>query len=217
MVKTAVLVSGGGTNLQAIIDANIFGEIKNCELSAVISSDPDAYAIERAKYAGIPAFVVDRSLFPNRESFTKALCDKLYDLDITLVVYAGFNYIIDKPMIDAFRNRIINIHPSLIPSFCGPGYYGIRVHEAVLEHGVKVTGATAHFATEIADDGPIILQKAVPVLEDDTPQSLQRRVMEEAEWTILPKAISLFCENRIEVDGRIVRIKEEESADDSES
>jgi len=207
MVRTAILVSGGGTNLQAIIDANLFGEIKNCELSAVISSNPEAYAVERAQYAGIPVYIVDRSIFPNRLSFTKALLDKLQDLEIELVVYAGFNYILDHQLIKAYENRIINIHPSLIPSFCGPGFYGMRVHEAALAHGVKVTGATAHFATEITDDGPIILQKAVSVFEDDTPQTLQRRVMEEAEWKILPEAISLFCERRLEIDGRIVRIK----------
>ena len=206
MVKTAVLVSGGGTNLQAIIDANIFGELKNCDIAAVISSDPEAYAIQRAKNADIPVYVVERAVFPNRLTFTKAILYKLRDLEIELVVYAGFNYILDPPLIKAYKNRIINIHPSLIPSFCGPGYYGLRVHEAVLAHGVKVTGATAHFATEIADDGPIILQKAVPIQEDDTPETLQRRVMEEAEWIILPEAISLFCEGRLEVDGRIVRI-----------
>ena len=209
MVKTAILVSGGGTNLQAVIDANLFGEIKNFEPSAVVSSNPDAYALERAQYAGIPTYVVDRSIFPNRASFTKALIDKLKDLEIELVVYAGFNFILDPPFIKAFQNRIINIHPSLIPSFCGPGYYGLHVHEAVLERGVKITGATAHFATEIADDGPVILQKSVPILEDDTPKTLQRRVMEEAEWKILPEAISLFCQGRLEVEGRIVRIRGE--------
>ena len=207
MVKTAVLVSGGGTNLQAIIDASIFGEIKNCELAAVISSNPEAYAIERARYAGIPVYIVDRSIFPNRLSFTKAILDKLQDLEIELVVYAGFNFILGPQIIKAYKNRIINIHPSLIPAFCGPGFYGLRVHEAVLAHGVKVTGATAHFATEITDDGPIILQKAVEILEDDTPETLQRRVMEEAEWKILPTAISLFCERRLVLDGRIVHIK----------
>jgi len=207
MVRTAVLVSGGGTNLQAIIDANIFGEIKNCELTAVISSNPEAYAIERATYAGIPVYVVDRSIFPNRISFTKALLDKLLDLEIELVVYAGFNYILGPQLIKAFANRVINIHPSLIPSFCGPGFYGLRVHEAVLEHGVKVTGATAHFATDVIDDGPIILQKAVEIFEDDTPATLQRRVMEEAEWKILPEAISMFCERRLVIEGRKVRIK----------
>ena len=207
MVKTAVLVSGGGTNLQAIIDANIFGEIKNCKLSAVISSDPEAYALKRAQYAGIPIYIVDYSIFPNRFSFTKALLEKLLDLEIELVVYAGFKYILGEHLIKAFENRIINIHPSLIPSFCGPGFYGLRVHEAVLAHGVKITGATAHFATEIPDDGPIILQKAVTIYEDDTPDTLQRRVMEEAEWKILPEAISLFCERRLEINGRVVRIK----------
>ena len=207
MVKTAVLVSGGGTNLQAIIDANLFGEIKNCELTAVISSNPKAYAIQRAQYAGIPVYVIDISIFPNRLSYTKALLEKLQDLEIELVVYAGFNYILGPQLIKAFENRVINIHPSLIPSFCGPGYYGIRVHEAVLAYGAKVTGATAHFATEVADDGPIILQKAVEIFEDDTPSSLQRRVMEEVEWKILPEAISLFCERRLVLDGRVVHIK----------
>jgi len=207
MVKTAVLVSGGGTNLQAIIDANLFGEIKNCELAAVISSNPEAYAIERAKYAGIPVYIVDKSIFANRLSFTKALLEKLQDLEIELVVYAGFNYILGPQLIKAFENRIINIHPSLIPSFCGPGFFGLKVHEAVLDYGAKVTGATAHFATENADDGPIILQKAVKVFEDDTPNTLQRRVMEEAEWKILPEAISLFCERRLHIEGRKVHIK----------
>ncbi|MCL1835717.1 MAG: phosphoribosylglycinamide formyltransferase [Oscillospiraceae bacterium] len=207
MVKSAVLVSGGGTNLQAIIDANLFGEIVNFELSAVISSKPDAYANERARYAGVPVYVVDRAVFPNRSSFTKAILDKLRDLEIELVIYAGFNYILDSQLIKAYENKIINIHPSLIPSFCGPGYYGLRVHEAVLSYGAKVTGATAHFATEAADDGPIILQKAVPVREGDTAESLQRRVMEEAEWKLLPEAISLFCAGRLQVDGRIVTIR----------
>ena len=208
MVKTAVLVSGGGTNLQAVIDAKNSGKIKNCKLAAVISSNPDAYAVERAQNAGIPAHIVDNSLFADRDSFTTALRDKLLELEIELVVLAGFNYVIGPALIETFQNRIINIHPSLIPSFCGPGYYGLRVHEAVLKHGVKVTGATAHFASEIADDGPIILQKAVSILEGDTPETLQRRVMEEAEWSILPRAISLFCEGRLKVAGRVVRIKE---------
>jgi len=208
MVKTAILVSGGGTNLQAIIDANIFGEIKNCELTAVISSSPEAYALKRAAYVDIPSYIVDRAIFPNRLSFTKAMLEKLRDLEVDLVVYAGFNYILGPQLINAFENRIINIHPSLIPSFCGEGYYGLRVHEAVLEYGAKITGATAHFATEEADAGPIILQKSVLVNDDDTPESLQRRVMEDAEWKILPEAISLFCEGRLEVKGRIVRILE---------
>jgi len=207
MVKTAILVSGGGTNLQAIIDAHIFGEIKNCELTAVISSNPQAYALQRAEYAGIPAYVVDPAIFPSRISFTKALLEKLQDLSIELVVYAGFNFITSPQLIKAYENNLINIHPSLIPSFCGEGFYGLNVHRAVLAHGVKLTGATAHFVTEDVDDGPIILQKAVNVLEDDTPETLQRRVLEEAEWKILPEAISLFCERRLEIDGRIVKIK----------
>ena len=207
MVRTAILVSGGGTNLQAIIDANIFGEIKNCELAAVISSNPAAYAVERARFAGIPVYIVDHSVFANRLSFTKAVLEKLQDLEIELVVYAGFMYILGPQLIKAYENRIINIHPSLIPSFCGEGHFGIKVHEAVLAYGAKVTGATAHFASEEADAGPVILQRAVPVLEDDTPQSLQRRVMEEAEWKILPEAISLFCERRLEIVGRKVRIR----------
>lgn len=212
-VKTAILVSGGGTNLQAIIDAHIFGEIKNCELTAVISSNPEAYALTRAEYAGIPTYVVDRSIFPTRRVFTSALVEKLKDLDIDLVVLAGFNFIVDTRLVETYANRIINIHPALIPSFCGDGYYGLRVHEAALRHGVKVSGATAHFVTEITDDGPIIMQKAVEVLEDDTPATLQRRIMEEAEWQILPQAISLYCEGRLSVEGRVVKIKEAPEAD----
>lgn len=207
MVKTAILVSGGGSNLQAIIDAKISGEIKNCELSAVIASKPDIYAIKRAQDADIPVFVIERSIFPHAESYTKSVLDKLQDLEIELVVHAGFNYILSSEFTDVYKNRAINIHPSLIPSFCGPGFYGLRTHEAVIAHGVKLSGATAHFVTDVCDGGPIILQKAVSVLDDDTPQTLQRRVMEEAEWKILPEAISLFCEGRLKIDGRIVRIK----------
>ena len=210
MVKTAVLVSGNGTNLQAIIDADRSGGIKNCELSVVISSKPDAFAVTRAENANIPVFIADRSTFPDRLSFTNAILRKLRELNIGLVVYAGFNFILDTPLTDEYRDRMINIHPTLIPSFCGLGYYGLRVHEAVLAHGVKLSGATAHFVNEITDDGPIILQKAVAVHEDDTPETLQRRVMEEAEWIILPEAISLFCEGRLEIDGRIVRIRNSE-------
>ena len=206
MVKTAVLVSGGGTNLQAIIDAHIFGELPSCELTAVISSNPEAYAIVRARSSGIPVYVIDVGVFPNRASFSNAVLNMLRDLDIELVVLAGFMYILDPPVFKRYRNRIINIHPSLIPSFCGEGCYGIRVHEKVLEYGVKLTGATAHFVTEVADEGPIIMQKAVEILEGDTPQLLQRRVMEEAEWDILPKSVGLFCDGRLEVEGRRVRI-----------
>lgn len=212
MVKTAVLVSGGGTNLQAIIDAHIFGELKNCELTAVISSNPEAYALTRAENAGIPTYVIDHSIFPNRESFTEAVRKKLVDLDIELVVLAGFLYVLKPPLIRQFKNRIINIHPALIPSFCGDGFYGLRVHEAALSYGVKISGATAHFVTDETDTGPIILQKAIEVRPDDTAKTLQRRIMEECEWVILPEAISLFCEGRLEVDGRIVHIKPEQQA-----
>jgi len=208
MVKTAVLVSGGGTNLQAIIDAHIFGEIKNCELTAVISSNPDAYALNRAKSAGIPTYIVDRKIFANRGSFSEAIHKKLEDLDIELAVLAGFMYVLDPPLVKAYKNRIINIHPALIPSFCGDGFYGLRVHEAALNYGVKVSGATAIFCTNETDGGPIICQRAVEVLEGDTPSTLQRRIMEEAEWKILPEAISLYCEGRLEVVGRTVHIKE---------
>jgi len=208
MVKTVVLVSGGGTNLQAIIDADRRGEIKNCALTAVISSNPSAYALERAKNSGIPAYIINTADHSDRTDYANALFNKLQDLQTELIVCAGFLRIIDPLIIQAYKDRIINIHPALIPAFSGSGYYGLRVHEAALSHGVKITGATVHFVTEVTDDGPIILQKAVPVLESDTAESLQRRVMEEAEWEILPKAISLFCEGRLKIDGRKVRVME---------
>jgi phosphoribosylglycinamide formyltransferase-1 len=208
MVKTAVLVSGGGTNLQAILDAMLFGEIKNCELTAVISSSPKAYALTRAQNAGIPHYVVDIKNYPNRRTFTDAIVDMLLDMDIELVVLAGFLYVLTSRFTSAFEGKIINIHPSLVPAFCGDGYYGIHVHEKALEYGVKITGATAMFVTKDTDAGPIILQKAVEVKQDDTPQTLQRRVMEEAEWKILPQSISLFCEGRLKIEGRVVRILE---------
>jgi phosphoribosylglycinamide formyltransferase-1 len=192
MVKTAVLVSGGGTNLQAILDAMLFGEIKNCELTAVISSSPKAYALTRAQNAGIPHYVVDIKNYPNRRTFTDAIVDMLLDMDIELVVLAGFLYVLTSRFTSAFEGKIINIHPSLVPAFCGDGYYGIHVHEKALEYGVKITGATAMFVTKDTDAGPIILQKAVEVKQDDTPQTLQRRVMEEAEWKILPQSILPF-------------------------
>jgi phosphoribosylglycinamide formyltransferase-1 len=213
MVKTAVLVSGGGTNLQAIIDAHIFGEIKNCELKAVISSNPSAYALSRAEYAGIPTHVIDAGRHPNRASFSELIHRKLSELDIELVVLAGFGYILGPPLVKAYCNRIINIHPSLIPAFCGPGYYGLKVHEAVLEYGARVSGATAHFVTNEVDAGPIILQKAVEVAPGDTPSSLQRRVMEQAEWRILPEAVSLYCEGRLDVNGKSVKIIQTEPED----
>ncbi len=209
MIKTAVLVSGGGTNLQAILDSMVFDEIKNCELAAVISSNPGAYALVRAKNSNIPTYVIDVNDFPNRRTYTDAIIDKLNDLDIKLVVLAGFMYILGPRFVSSFENRVINIHPSLIPAFCGDGYYGLHVHEKVLEYGAKITGATAHFVSRETDAGPVIIQKAVEVHEGDTPEILQRRVMEEAEWKILPKAISLFCEGRLSVEGRIVHIAEE--------
>jgi len=209
VVKTAVLVSGGGTNLQAILDSHLFGLLPNCELTAVISSNPEAYALKRAEMAKVPGYVVDVSVFPNRQSFCNAILDKLKDLDIDLVVLAGFLYVLTPPVVEHFKNRMINIHPSLIPAFCGEGYYGLRVHEAALEYGVKLSGATAHFVTEDCDAGPIILQKAVEIREDDTPKTLQRRIMEEAEWKILPEAIKLYCQGRLTVEGRIVHIAPE--------
>ena len=208
MVRTAVLVSGNGTNLQSIINAINFGRIKNCELAAVISSRPDAYALERAKSADIPSFVIDYKHFPNREGFNEAIYKKLKSLDIELVVLAGFLVVLGASVVEAFENRIINIHPSLVPSFCGEGLYGLRVHQAALNYGVKLSGATAHFATAQADMGPVISQRAIEIHEDDTAESLQKRIMEEVEWNILPEAISLYCEDRLQVAGRIVHIKE---------
>ena len=209
MVKTAVLVSGGGTNLQAILDSHLFGDLPNCELTAVISSNPDAYALQRAQMAKVPTYVVDVSVFPNRQSFCNAILDKLRDLDIELVVLAGFLYVLSPAIVSEYSNRMINIHPSLIPAFCGDGYYGLRVHEEALAYGAKISGATAHFVTEECDAGPIILQKAVAIQEGDTPKTLQRRIMEEAEWKILPEAIKLYCQGRLSVDGRIVHIAPE--------
>ena len=209
MVKTAVLVSGGGTNLQAILDSHLFGDLPNCELTAVISSNPDAYALQRAQMAKVPTYVVDVSVFPNRQSFCNAILDKLHDLDIELVVLAGFLYVLSPAIVKEYSNRMINIHPSLIPAFCGDGYYGLRVHEEALAYGAKISGATAHFVTEECDAGPIILQKPVLIQEGDTPKTLQRRIMEEAEWKILPEAIKLYCQGRLSVDGRIVHIAPE--------
>ncbi len=209
MLKIAVLVSGGGTNLQALIDAQARGELHNGQIACVISSRPDAYALERAEKAGIPREVLVRREFPTQDDYDSALLALLARYDAGLVVLAGFMTIISARVTDAYRERILNIHPALIPSFCGPGYYGLRVHEAALARGVKVTGATVHFVNEVCDGGPIVLQKAVEVREDDTPETLQRRVMEEAEWKILPRAVSLFCEGRLEVDGLRVRIRKE--------
>lgn len=190
MLNIVVCVSGGGTNLQAIIDGIVRGDIKNVNLRAVISNNPGAYALERAKIAGVESICMSPSKFSDREKFNEAFCSKMRELNPDLIVLAGFLVNIPKEMVEDFRNRIINIHPSLIPSFCGVGYYGLKVHEAALKRGVKLTGATVHFVDEGTDTGPILLQKAVAVEEGDTPQSLQKRVMEEAEWVILPQAIN---------------------------
>ena len=206
MVKIAVLVSGGGTNLQALIDAQNRGEIPGGEITAVIASKPGVYALERAKAAGIPSYVVARKDYPSAQAMTVALVEQLRALDIGLVVLAGFMTIITEEMVRAYPNAILNIHPALIPSFCGQGYYGLHVHEKALEYGVKVSGATVHFVSVECDAGPIVLQKAVPVEEGDTPEMLQRRIMEQAEWVILPQAVALFCQGRLQVEGRRVHI-----------
>ena len=204
--RIAVLVSGGGTNLQALIDAQRRGDIINGEIAAVIASKPGVYALERAKRANIPGYVVARKDYPSNQAMTVALVDKLKSLDIDLVVLAGFMVILTEEMVKAYPNAILNVHPALIPSFCGEGYYGLHVHEKALEYGVKVSGATVHFVSEECDGGPIVLQKAVEVEENDTPETLQRRIMEQAEWVILPRAVSLFCQGRLKVEGRTVRI-----------
>jgi phosphoribosylglycinamide formyltransferase-1 len=206
MKKIAVLVSGGGTNLQALIDAQGRGEIVNGEIAAVISSAPEAYALERAKKAGIPGYVLARQDYPSSQAMTRALVDKLRELSIDLVVMAGFMTIVTRELFEVYPNAVINIHPALIPSFCGKGAYGLHVHEQALAYGVKVSGATVHFVTEECDSGPIILQRAVDVLPGDTPETLQRRIMERCEWKLLPQAVSLFCQNRLRVEGRTVRI-----------
>ncbi len=206
MVRIAVLVSGGGTNLQALIDAQGRGEIPDGQIAAVISSSPDAFALERAKKAGIPGYVINRKDFASNQAMTVALTQQLKELDIGLVVLAGFMYILTPELIDAYPNAILNVHPALIPSFCGEGFYGLHVHEAALAYGVKVTGATVHFVSEDCDGGPIVLQQAVPIEEGDTAEILQRRVMEQAEWKILPRAVALFCAQKLRVEGRIVHI-----------
>lgn len=204
--RIAVLVSGGGTNLQALIDAQGRGEIVNGQIAAVIASKPGVYALERAERAGIPGYVMARMNWPDSRTYTIALRNKLKELDIDLVVLAGFMIILTEELVRAYSNAILNIHPALIPSFCGKGAYGLHVHEQALAYGVKVTGATVHFVTEEADAGPVVLQKAVEIQEGDTPEILQRRVMEQAEWKLLPRAVSLFCQDRLKVEGRIVHI-----------
>ena len=237
MLKLAVLVSGGGTNLQAILDAidrgnngelglsklveedtdltpsEICGQesvaaINDAEISIVISNNPDAYALERAKNHGIKAECISPKSFEKRADFNKALLDRLLEEKVDLIVLAGFLVVIPPEIVAAFPNRIINIHPSLIPSFCGKGFYGLHVHEGVLERGVKVSGATVHFVDSGTDTGPVIMQKAVYIRQDDTPETLQRRIMEQAEWKLLPGAIDLIAHDMITVENRVVKIKE---------
>lgn len=197
--KIAVLVSGGGTNLQALIDAEGRGELGSGKITLVIASKPGVYALERAKNAGIDAVVLSRKDYASIADYSRALADKMTAEGIDLVVLAGFLTIIDEQVYNAFPNKILNVHPALIPSFCGKGFYGLYVHEAALKKGVKVSGATVHIVTPECDAGPIVLQKAVEVKENDTPELLQRRIMEEAEWKILPKAVQLFCDGKITV------------------
>ena len=208
MLRVAVLVSGGGTNLQAIIDAVQNGTITNTEIIGVISNNKSAYALERAKNHDIPAICVSPKEYENREKFNEALLNAVDELKPDLVVLAGCLVIIPEKMIDAYENRIINIHPSLIPSFCGTGYYGLTVHEKALERGVKVTGATVHFVDKGTDTGPIIFQKPVMIRQDDTKETLQQRVMEEAEWILLPKAIDYIANGKIKVEQNKVIIEE---------
>ena len=209
MLNIAVLVSGGGTNLQALIDAQQRGEIPQGRIALVLASKPGVYALERAKQAGIPSDVLVRREFPTQKAYDEALIGKLEAAGTDLVILAGFLTIISETVVNRFENRIINVHPSLIPSFCGEGFYGLRVHEEALRRGVKVTGATVHFVNNVCDGGPIILQRAVEVRDGDTPETLQRRVMEEAEWKLLPKAAALFCEGRLSVENGVVHCREE--------
>ena len=206
MKRIAVLVSGGGTNLQALIDAQGRGEIVNGAIAAVISSSPRAFALERAAKADIPGYVVDRSRYASNRAMTCALVGQLQALHIDLVVLAGFMTILTEDLVRAYPNAMLDIHPALIPSFAGPGCYGLHVHEQALAYGVKLSGATVHFVSETCDGGPIVLQKAVDVLPDDTPETLQRRIMEQCELKLLPQAVSLFCQDRLRVEGRTVRI-----------
>ena len=204
MLKVGVLVSGGGTNLQAILDAIDSGKITNAQVTLVVSNNPGAYALERAKSHNIEAVCISPKQFESREKFHEALLNRLLESGVDLVVLAGFLVAIPPMIVDAFPNKIINIHPSLIPSFCGVGFYGLHVHERALQRGVRVTGATVHFVDKGTDTGPIILQKAVKIKADDTPEVLQRRVMEKAEWKILPKAINLIANGKVKVtDGKV--------------
>ena len=206
MKNIAVLVSGGGTNLQALIDAEKSGIIKNGKITCVISSKEGAYALTRAEENGIKAITLPRKDYADVAAYTKAIVDVLKAEKADIVVYAGFMTILDEQIVKAYPYKMVNVHPALIPSFCGKGYYGLKVHEEALKKGVKLTGATVHFVTEVCDGGPIILQKAVEVKKGDTPEILQRRVMEEAEWKILPEAVSLLCQDRISVQDGIAYI-----------
>ncbi len=208
MLKTAVLVSGGGTNLQAILDAMDEGRITNTSVEVVISNNPGAYALKRAEKHNIPALCLSPKSYDSREQYYLALLETLQSYETQLIVLAGCMVVMPKAVVEAYPNRIINVHPALIPSFCGTGCYGLHVHEKALERGVKVTGATVHFVDEGTDTGPIILQKAVEILPKDTPETLQRRVMEQAEWQILPQAIDLIANGKIVVEQKTARIKE---------
>ncbi len=208
MVNIAVLVSGGGTNLQALIDAQKNGLIENGKITCVISSNPNAYALERARKNNIKTRVIDRKKYADIAQYSIAIKNALLEENAGLVVYAGFMTILDENVTSTFANRMINVHPALIPSFCGKGFYGLKVHQEVLKRGVKLTGATVHFVNEVCDGGPIILQKAVEVKNGDTPEILQKRVMEQAEWIILPQAVSLFCNGKIRIENNIAKISE---------
>lgn len=208
MVKIGVLVSGGGTNLQQLIDAQAAGRLGGGEIVTVISSKPEVFALERARRAGIEAVTLSRKEYPDVEAYSQALISALKEREVELVVLSGFLTITSDSFVKAFPDRIMNVHPALLPAFGGKGYYGLHVHESVLQRGVKLTGATVHFANEVCDGGPIILQKAVAVKEGDTPEILQKRVMEEAEWQLLPKAVELYCSGRLSVQDGIVHIKE---------
>ena len=206
MLRVTVCVSGGGTNLQAIIDRIQDGTIRNAQIVQVISNNAGAYALERAAKAGIPGCCVSPKDYPDREAFNEALLARINEVSPDLIVLAGFMVAVPKQICAAYAGKIINIHPALIPSFCGKGHYGLHVHEKALERGVKVTGATVHFVDENLDTGPIILPEAVDIMEDDTPETLQRRVMEQAEWVILPRAIDLIAAGRVRIEGRRTRI-----------
>lgn len=208
--RIAVLVSGGGTNLQALIDAQKAGKFAGGYIAAVVSTKEGVFALERAAKAEIPSYVVARKDFVSNRALTQAMVAKLQQLNIDLVVLAGCMVVFTEELVQAYPNAIMNVHPALIPSFCGVGYYGLHVHEKALEYGVKVSGATVHFVSEECDGGPIIAQQAVSVLDSDTPESLQKRIMEQAEWKILPEAVAMFCKGLISVEGRIVKIKQED-------